>query len=76
MCRSKELGGLVVLDLKVMNDALLAKWLMRFLDDNVVGNWKYILIHKYSFIGTYGVHSPFWKNIMKNKNTIEVSTDW
>lgn len=76
VCRSKDLGGLGVLDLKVMNDALLAKWLMRFLDDNVVGNWKYILIHKYSVIGTYGIHSPFWKDIMKSKNIIDVSTDW
>ena len=76
VCRSKKLGGLGVHDLQRMSKALLAKWLVRFLDDSVVGTWKTILQQKYSVLGTYGLHSPFWKDIMQTKDIVEVSTDW
>ena len=76
VCRSKQFGGLGILDLHVMNKALLAKWLMRFLDDKLTGTWKQILKQKYSVVGTYGLFSPFWKAILKNKGIVEVSTDW
>ena len=34
------------------------------------------MVHKYSTIGTYGSLSLFWKDIMRNKDIVEVSTDW
>ena len=37
VCKSKDQGGLGVLDLKLRNKALLAKWWYRFLDNSVSG---------------------------------------
>ena len=40
VCRSKEQGGLGVLDLNLINKALLTKWWIRFLDTTVQVKWK------------------------------------
>jgi hypothetical protein len=45
---NKKQEGLGVLDIDIMNKALLAKWLIRYKDPMVKGYWKSILIYKYS----------------------------
>jgi hypothetical protein len=48
VCKSKSQGGLRVLDLKIMNTVLLAKWMVRFQDPKVQGQWKTVIQAKYS----------------------------
>jgi hypothetical protein len=37
VCKTKQNGGLGVLDLDLMNKSLLAKWIVRFKDPTVQG---------------------------------------
>jgi hypothetical protein len=37
VCKSKKIRGLGLLDLDIMNTTLLAKWLVRFKDTNILG---------------------------------------
>ena len=46
MCKSKQEGGLGILDVRDFNHALLAKWKWRWLSDEK-GRWKDILESKY-----------------------------
>ena len=66
VCKSKDQGGLGVLDLKLMNQSLLAKWWIRFLDNSVHGTWKSILLSKYGNRTNPSVCSPFWRSILKD----------
>ena len=45
VCQPKELGGLGVVDLKVMNMCLLSKWLWRI--ENEEGVWQTLIRKKY-----------------------------
>ena len=65
VCKSKDQGGLGLLDLDIMNIALRAKWWIRFKDLNVQGIWKSILLDKYTTSGTTGKFSSFWHDILK-----------
>ena len=76
VCRSKNQGGMGVLDLERMNRALLIKWLVRFYDDKITGTWKKVLIEKYSCTGESRIASAFWKDILKDKALVEVSANW
>lgn len=72
VCTPKELGGLGVLDLDMMNVSLLCKWLWKL--ENTDGAWQRILRKKYlqkqtlsqaeSSRGT----SQFWSGLMKVKD--------
>lgn len=70
VCTGKDQGGLGVLDLKLMNKALLAKWWIRFLDPNVQGKWKDILLSKYGTRISPLIPSPFWSDILKDHGII------
>jgi hypothetical protein len=59
-----------VLDLKIMNTALLAKWFVRFQDPKVKGQWKTVIQVKYS-ISLVNI-SFFWKNILKDKDLVNL----
>ena len=72
VCKSKDQGGLCILDLKLMNKALLAKWWIRFLDNSVIGRWKSIIISKYGHRTAPAICSPFWKSILKDHKVINL----
>jgi hypothetical protein len=58
-------GGLGVIDLTVMNQSLLAKWLYRFQDSQVQGLWKIILAAKYYINSPQTVNiSSFWSGVL------------
>jgi hypothetical protein len=76
VCRGKDQGGLGLLNLHNINRAFLAKWLMRFYDDEVTGTWKHILMAKYGLKGDVGTPSHFWKEAMKENILIEIGTSW
>jgi hypothetical protein len=73
VCKSKSQGDLRLLDLEMTNTALLAKWTVRFQDYNISGQWKTILVAKYSKLSSLSKVSPFWKAILHDKNLIELS---
>jgi hypothetical protein len=60
ICTPKQFGGLGLLNLKYMNQALLLKWWWRFSVD-YVHLWKSVLIIKYHF-RTTGTLSFFFEN--------------
>jgi hypothetical protein len=70
VCKSKENGDLGILDLELMNKALLAKWLVKFNDHIVVSKWKDILHVKYSISLTH--LSPFWVAVLKDKDLVDL----
>ena len=51
VCKSKNQGGLGVLDIQRMNNSLLAKWLFWFYDNKITGTWNDIIFEKYSPTG-------------------------
>ena len=61
VCRSKSQGGLGVTDLDRMNQALLAKWWVRFQDPQISDMWKNIILDKYGVSGYSPKYSSFWK---------------
>jgi hypothetical protein len=68
VCKSKMQVGLGVLDLTVMNQSLLAKWLFRFQDSQVQGLRKIILVAKYSAISFHNCSiSSFWSGVLTTK---------
>jgi hypothetical protein len=75
VCKSKSQRGLNLLDLEIMNIALLAKWTVRFQDPTVSGQWKTILIAKYGKLHSSFKISPFWKAILHDKDLIELGFD-
>ena len=66
VCKSKNQGGLGILDLKLMNKALLAKWWIRFSDNTVQGKWKDIIRSKYGTRTAPTICSPFCRSILKD----------
>ncbi|XP_078149679.1 uncharacterized protein LOC144544998 [Carex rostrata] len=72
VCKSKSQGGLGILDLKRLNQALLAKWWVRFQDPHVVGTWKSIILVKYGPSGFSSTCSSFWKGILKGSSVVEI----
>ena len=71
MCQPKDQGGLGVLDLEVMNIALLAKWLWKLFNEK--GMWQTLLQNKYLRNTTFGQcsskngDSHFWQGLMEIK---------
>jgi hypothetical protein len=55
ICKSKSQGGLYILDLELIDQNLLAKWLVRCLDPKVEGLWKIMLHAKYTYIPVLGM---------------------
>ena len=58
ICRPKNMGGLGILDLEIMNIALLSKWLWKLFNEK--GLWQRILWEKYIEKNTFG-------GVQKNK---------
>ena len=56
---SKNQGGLGIIDLKRLNQFLLAKWWVRFQNPNVKAKWKSILLAKHGPSGYSNNCSPF-----------------
>ena len=71
LCRPKEQGGLVIMDLNVQNKCLLSKWLFKLTNED--GIWQQILRNKYlkSKILTQVEKKPgdsqFWSGLMSVK---------
>ena len=72
VCLPKSQGGLGVIDLKVMNLALLGKWLWRL--ENGSGHWQDIIRMKYlnnktlSQVTAKAGDSFFWKGVLEVKD--------
>ena len=72
VCKSKNQGGLGIIDLKRLNQALLAKWWIRFQDPNISGMWKTILTAKYGQSGFSSNCSSFWSGVLKGTDVVEL----
>jgi hypothetical protein len=64
-----------LLDLDIMNTALLAKLTVRFQYPTVSGQLKTILIAKYGNLHSSSKIFPFWKAILHDKDLIELHFD-
>jgi hypothetical protein len=73
ICRSKDQGGLGVLDLDILNKFLLTKWLVRIKDPSIQGLMKQILLNKYLDLAPQVNSSPFYKKIYSYKDILDVS---
>jgi hypothetical protein len=78
MCRPKELGGLGLTNTKLLNIALMMKWIWKLLqfDDAL---WAQIIRAKYPAAGNTFVDSglrgsPFWKSLHKIKHLFKLGT--
>lgn len=59
-----------MLDLKLMNTYLLAKWWIRFFDNIVQGKWKDIILSEYGSRTSPTVCSSFWRGILKDHKIV------
>jgi hypothetical protein len=70
ICRPKKFGGLGITNSKLMNLALLTKWIWK-LSQNATGLWVELLKAKYfpngSFFESTARGSPFWNALQKIK---------
>ena len=72
VCQPKEQGGLGIINIDIMNQALLAKWLWKI--ENESGLWQTVIRNKYvkneciSGIRPKPGDSQFWSGIMGVKN--------
>lgn len=73
VCKSKSQGGLDIIDLKILNQALLAKLWVRFKDPHVTGMWKTIILAKYEPLGISSSCSLFWSVVLKDTAVVEVA---
>jgi hypothetical protein len=60
-----------ILDLDIMNKALLAKWIFRFKDNKVTWYWKKIITFKYARVRNRAHFSPFWKSFSEDLDLVE-----
>jgi hypothetical protein len=60
------------MDIDLMNTLFLTKWLVRFYDASLKGQWKNIIQTKYKNYIITSRFSPFWKSILKNKDLIDL----
>lgn len=60
ICKSKSHYDLGILDLKIVNYALLVKWFVTFYDPQVQGKWKELFLAKYDFKKFSNRFSHFW----------------
>jgi hypothetical protein len=67
--------GLCVLNLEIINMSLLAKWLFIYLDSQVQGLWKSVLLAKYTHSSYRTCYSPFWKAILSTKTFMDINVD-
>jgi len=71
LCRSKDQGGLDIIDLETQNKCLLSKWLFKLVNEN--GVWQQLLKNKYlgsktlSQVEKKPGDSHFWSGLMKVK---------
>jgi hypothetical protein len=70
ICKSKSQGGLGLIDLKRLNQSLLAKWWVRFQDPNISCKWKSLILAKYGPTGFSSTCSPFWRGILKGAHVV------
>ena len=74
LCRPKDQGGLGILNLKLQNKCLLAKWLVNLL--NTEGIWQMLLRNKYlnfkslSQVTAKPNGSYFWRGLMRIKDEV------
>jgi hypothetical protein len=71
MCKPKVFGGLGIINTKVMNVALLTKW-VRKLKQNEQGLWADLIRVKYLLATMMTRRSQVWNNIEKIKHIFKV----
>ncbi|XP_078150904.1 uncharacterized protein LOC144546233 [Carex rostrata] len=76
ICLAKEYGGLGILDLRDMNQALLAKWWWKFKDPTYRSHWKTLICHIYQIDTLHTPFSTFWKSVMSLDNLGSCSTQF
>ncbi|XP_039058529.1 uncharacterized protein LOC120202126 [Hibiscus syriacus] len=83
VCKNKELGGLIISDLKLRNRALLGKWVWKFGSEKDSW-WKTMICSKYN-VGTSSIVSDdnfpsnvswIWKGYFKMNVDGAVNFDW
>jgi hypothetical protein len=63
VCMSKQLGGLEVMDLHIMNISLLLKWWWKLENPQYNSLWKQIVSVKYSKNTYNSIMSSIWKDV-------------
>ena len=64
-CLAKQYGGLGILDLRDMNNALLLKWWWKFKDNDYHSSWKTLIQFLYHGTTAPAYISPFWHEILQ-----------
>ena len=72
VCRPKDFGGLGILNSRLMNIALLLKWVWKLFNDDEGSPWKQILCRKYlpngeSILMNNSKGSQFWNGLQAVK---------
>jgi hypothetical protein len=77
LCRPKDQGGLGILNLKLQNKCLLAKWLVYLLNtEGTEGTWQSLLRNKYlrtktlTQVSSKSNDSHFWRGLMRIKDEV------
>lgn len=70
---SKDQGGLGIINLKLKNKTLLGKWSWKFYNHDEKRLWKNIIQYKYATNRNTSHISPFWREILKEKHSFEIS---
>ena len=76
ICMPKSLGGLGIMDTKLMNTCLMAKWIWKIYDGEQ-GLWADILRNKYLrgkdlLVDNHTQGSQFWKALQKAKEAFRL----
>ena len=76
VCQPKALGGLGILDTKLMNTCLMVKWVWKLLSGQL-GLWADILRSKYLrrrdlLVDSHAPGSQFWNSLQKGKDLIRL----
>jgi hypothetical protein len=58
-----------------MKSSLLTKWLVRYLNPQIQGLWKTILVDKYNHTINSLNYSSFWLGVMTTKGFVDISVD-
>jgi hypothetical protein len=71
VCKDRKNGGLGVMNLEIMNNALLAKLMVRYKDVSFHICWKNILRFKYHNVYNKMKYFTFWKDVQNISEVVE-----